>query len=369
MRASLFVHPLALVLLLTGAAVAHGQDTPAGIKVAVITNETGAHLGAYFSGLARTKEAAAVVLADPDGNAEEQAREALGDKLTTVYKDRDEMLAAEKPAMALISMEARLAPAAIEAALDAGCHVLAEKPACVRAEDFAALVEKAGKTDRHLMLALTNRMNPDALKAKELMASGAIGDMYGIEIRMVKDQTRLTKPWYHDRWYADKARAGGGHLTWLGIHWLDLAMHVAGSSVTHVAGFYGNVGGQPVNIEDSANLALRFDNGAFGTMVSGYYTKSSLETLIRIWGSEGWLELSSDHPRQVRWLNTSAENPEVQVYDAPSHSTYSAYVEACVQASAGLREAPMTPAEALRVLRVIYGFYEAAESGKTVAVE
>lgn len=360
---------ITVLVALTIAFGARAQET-AGIKVAVITNETGAHLGAYYSGLKHAGEAVSVVLSDPDGSRESEAREALGDKLTAVYQDRDEMLAKEKPAMALVTMEARLAPEAIGAALDAGCHVLAEKPACVRVADFKALVEKAKAKELHLMLALTNRLNPESRKAQELLTSGAIGDLYGMEIRMVKDQRRLRSSSYQQRWYADKERAGGGHLTWLGIHWLDLAMHVTDASVTHVAGFYGNVGGQPIDTEDSAVLSLRFDNGIYGTMVSGYYTESTLETLIRVWGSEGWLELSSDAPKQVRWLNTTAEKPEVQVYDAPGgYSTYSAYVGACVRASAGLEAPPMTPDESLRVLNVIYTFYEAADQGKTLAVE
>ena len=52
------------------------------------------------------------------------------------------------------------------------------------------------------------------------------GKIFGVEMHMVADQTRLTRPGYGERWEASKARAGGGHLIWLGIHWLDLAMSV-----------------------------------------------------------------------------------------------------------------------------------------------
>ena len=45
----------------------------------------------------------------------------------------------------------------------------------------------------------------------------------GVEAHLIADQTRLTRPAYHESWYAKKARDGGGHLIWLGIHWLDLA--------------------------------------------------------------------------------------------------------------------------------------------------
>ena len=371
MTTHLFHRYAGSLLVLAASLTVHAQEAAReGIKVAVITNAGGAHLGAYFTGLAKTPEATSVVLADPDGASEAMAREALGDKLTAVYTDRDEMLAKEKPAMALVSVEAHQGPEEIGAALDAGCHVLAEKPACVRASDFAALVEKAESGNRHLMLALTNRLNPEVLKARALIAAGEIGAIYNTQVLFVKDQTRLKSPSHQAAWFSDKARAGGGYLAWLGIHWLDLAMYVTGSHVTHVAGFSGNVGGQPVNIEDSVAMSMQFDNGTFGTMTAGYYLKGGQETLLRIWGEKGWLEIASDAPGQVRWISTAAENPAVQHYDAPGgQSGYTGYVRACVRASAGLEAPPMTGRDGLRVLEAIFGFYDAAGQGKTVALD
>jgi len=360
---------LLLLSLLHQQAVIADEEVSEGIDVAVITNAEGAHLGAYFSGLAHAPEARTVVLADPDGKVEAEARKALGDKLVGVYTDRAAMLAEVKPAMVVISLEARLAPEAIDAALEAGCHVLAEKPACVRAEDFAPLVEKAESKNLHLMLALSNRSNPEVLKARELIAEGAIGKVYGLEARFVKDQRRLTSPSFRETWFVDKARAGGGNLSWLGIHWLDLAMFVSGSPITHVTGFAGNVGGQPIDTEDSAAVSMRFENGTFGTMTSAYFLDSGSETFLRIWGEKGWLQIGHETPGQVRWYSTLGEKPEEQVYTGPAHSSYGAYVRTCVRASAGLETPPITGRECLRVLKVIYGLYEASETGRTVAVE
>lgn len=340
-----------------------------GIKAAIITNASGAHLEAYYTGLAKAPEVASVVLADPDGTAEDNARQLIGPKLVKVYRDRAELFAMERPDFAVVTMEAVQAPDAIRAALEAGCHVLAEKPACVRAEDFAPLTELAESSKLNLCLALANRTNPEMIKARQLMADGVIGKMYGIEVRFVEDQTRLTNPGYHKSWFANKARAGGGHLTWLGIHWLDLSMYITGASITHVAGFSTNIGGQPINIEDSVAMSMRYDNGALGTMTSGYYRKSGDESLIRIWGSKGWIELSSDDRRRVRWQDTSTENAPVEEYiGPPDYVHYTAYVGACVRAAAGLGASPMTPRECLRVLKAIYGLYAAADSGKTVEV-
>ena len=337
------------------------------IKVAVLTHEGGAHLSAYFRGLALAEEVESVALADPDGNAEGLARDALGEKLSTVYTDRAELLSVEKPRMALISVEARLGPAFIDAALDAGCHVLAEKPACVNAEDFARVAAKAESKGLYLMLALANRLNPEVQEAKRVIAEGKIGEIYGVDMHLVEDQTRLTSASYHGSWFADKARAGGGHLTWLGIHWLDLTMYITGSRIEQVAGFAGNVGGQPISIEDSVAMSMRFDNGTFGTLTSGYYLDKEYESQIKIWGSKGWLSIASEAPRNMKWYTTADGLSE---FGGPTDfDVYATFARAAVRASAGLQDPPIATSESLRAIKTVYRLYDAAESGVTGNVE
>src|SRR2546428_8560121 len=199
------------------------------MKAGVITEAGGAHLSNYFASLAQTEEVASVILCDRSGASEPLARQALGDKLTATYKDTGAMLRKEKPALALISMEAVHEPRAIDAALDAGCHVLAEKPGCVRVEDFEQLARKAMARGLHLALALANRVDPVFLKARRMIADGTIGTVYGLEVHIISDQTRLTLPAYHNSWVAQKARAGGGQLIYEGIHWLGLSVYLTGS--------------------------------------------------------------------------------------------------------------------------------------------
>jgi len=74
------------------------------IKVAVLTNDEGAHLDAYFPALAQTEEAEAVVLADPSGRTVTQARKSLGAKFKADYKNSAEMLKKEQPQMVLVSL-------------------------------------------------------------------------------------------------------------------------------------------------------------------------------------------------------------------------------------------------------------------------
>jgi predicted dehydrogenase len=343
---------------------------PDKITVGVITNPEGAHLNDYLAGLAATEDVESVALADTTGKTEAAAKKALGDKLQSSYRDAATMLRESKPAMALVTLEAALAPQAIDAALEFGCHVLAEKPSCLRAEDFAALVQKAERKHLEIMLALANRLHAPVQEAKRLVSEAALGKIYGAEIHIIADQTRLKSPAYHQQWFAKKSRAGGGHLIWLGIHWLDLALYIARLTVREVAGFTTVVGGQSIDVEDAAAIALRFDNGSLGTLTSGYYLDRGYHSHVQIWGEYGWLRLASIEEQPLEWYSTAAGQPAgIQRFEyAKGGRGYTPWVQACARFAAGLAPAPITSHECLHVLETIFACYRAAESGKVQTV-
>ena len=336
------------------------------IAVALLTHNDGPHLSAYLEGLAKTQEVSTVHLSDPDGAVEPAARKALGPKLRGSFRSPSELFARHKPRLALVNMEAAVAPPAIDAALAAGCHVLAEKPACVRLADFEALVRKAQTMKRSLVLALGNRIDPVLLEARRIVQSGEIGKTYGIDVQLVADQTRLTRPAYHKTWIAQKSRAGGGHLIWLGIHWLDLATYVSGSRIRDVAAFTGNVGGQPIDTEDAAVVALRFDNGALGTLTSGYYLDRGYHSLLKIWGSDGWLSVQKHtHKPPLEWYS----HGKAHQYDGPVEPTgYTPFVRAIARAAAGIDPWPLTAGDSLQALKTVFAAYRSAETGVRQAV-
>jgi predicted dehydrogenase len=355
------------------AAVHHCKEPTAvakTIKVAVLTHAQGAHLGAYLPALGRTDEVEAVAVADPGGHTFAQAKKALGGKLKDTGKDALALLKQFQPQLALVTMEAALAPPVIDTALEAGCHVLAEKPSCVRAEDFEKLVLKAQRKHRHLMLALANRVHPAAREARRLVQEGKLGKLYGVEVHLIADQARLKRASYRKEWYNHKARSGGGHLIWLGIHWLDLVLHITGRRVKQVAGFRGVVGGQPLDVEDSAALALRLDNDTFGTMTSGYYLDRGYHSHVQLWGEHGWLRLALIEKTPLEWYSTRGGQPaKVQRSDSPQGDrSYLGFVRAAVRAAAGLEPAPITGEECLHVLRAIFAFYQAAATGRSQPV-
>ncbi|QDV16850.1 Glucose--fructose oxidoreductase precursor [Gimesia panareensis] len=337
------------------------------IDVAVLTNETGAHLGAYFSALKEIEAVKSVFLSDPSGKQVDFARKELGPKLSQVFPNPNTLFQNEKPELALVTMEASQAPAAIDVALEHGCHVLSEKPACLNVSQFAPLVQKAESKHLNLSLALANRTNPEIQYARTLISEGTLGKIYGVELQLLADQTRLTKPAYHESWYAHKDHAGGGFLSWLGIHWLDLSMYLTGASIAEVTGFTAQAGGQPIDVEDSAALAFRYDAGFLGTLTAGYYLNRGYQSMIKIWGSKGWLEMLPFEDRPLEWsVNHNGKRYRFEKSLEPRG--YTPAVRKAVLAAAGESEPLLSSRESLKIIRTIYAFYEAARSGKTQSI-
>ena len=67
--------------------------------------------------------------------------------------------------------------------------------------DFEALTRKAQGKHRHLMLALANRVHAPVREARRLIRTGKLGKIYGVEIHLVADQTRLKSEDYRKAWY------------------------------------------------------------------------------------------------------------------------------------------------------------------------
>src|SRR4029079_18786393 len=117
------------------------------------------------------------------------------------------------------------------------------------------------------------------------------------------------------------------------------------------------------DVEDSSALSLRFDNGTFGTFTSGFYLDSGYHMHLKFWGTHGWLEMTPRSAVPYSWYSTKSRTPKVEQYTGPTEPNgYTRFVRACVRASAGLEEAPITGSEGLHVLKSIFAFYEAAES-------
>lgn len=342
------------------------------IKVGVITESTGTHMNAYFKSLGVCSGIRQVAIAGTSGQRFDKAKDLLGvrGRDARIFFDYREMLKSTRPEMVLVSVEAHHAHTRIQAALETGCHVLTEKPPCTRVEDFAELCQMASSKQLHLMVALATRLNPLAIKARELVQAGTIGKLYGTTMTWIADQTRLKNPAYQQSWLASKEKAGGGKLIFHGIHYLDLIEHIADDRIQEVCGFVRNVGGQPIAVEDAAVVALQFKSGMVGTLNTGYYLDKGYSNLISIWGSQGWLRFDLPSKTPLTWYSTLSRAPkEIQSYSIGGESdVYGLMMQNAINASRGTEKPFMTPAESLQVMKVVFGAYRSAETGITQRV-
>ncbi|MBO4548882.1 MAG: Gfo/Idh/MocA family oxidoreductase, partial [Abditibacteriota bacterium] len=140
--------------------------------------------------------------------------------ITRLYTDEAEMLKAlpEIGAVSVCTWNAAHAPCAIMA-LNAGKHVLCEKPMALnakQAEEMKAAAEKNGKV---LMIGFMRRFGTNMRVLKDFVDAGDFGDIYYAKARYIR---RNGAP---GGWFGDKSRSGGGPLIDLGVHIIDMVRY------------------------------------------------------------------------------------------------------------------------------------------------
>ena len=276
-------------------------------RVAFVTEQGAAHRSLYQQALRDNARVEEVVLMDPEGATFEESRRACGAKVRAAETSVDGLLRHGKPELAIVSLIAAHAPEVIEPLLDAGVHVMAEKPACTHADQFARLVQVAERHGVHLMLAFAQRCQPAKQDARRIIAAGGIGSLYAVQAVQVDDQGRIPGHVATGDWTFRKQLAGGGHLTWLGIHALDQIRFLTGAEIEAVQAMTAVVGGQPIDVEDLALVNFRFAGGAHGSLFSGYLIDAKPGPAgITVYGSAGWLRINAAERGQLEWRATGS---------------------------------------------------------------
>ncbi|MBA3318163.1 MAG: Gfo/Idh/MocA family oxidoreductase [Gemmatimonadales bacterium] len=164
------------------------------------------------------------------------------------------------------------------AALEARKHVVLEKPAFLRAADFDVVGSAEARSGRRLMVAENYCYKPLARVLREVIASGALGQVLYFHLVAVKSQRRAG-------WRDDPAVAGGGALFEGGVHWIDLLANV-GLEVESARGFRP---GHGAGLERSMLLVVKYKEGGVGTLAHSWEVPSPLHGLrvSRIYGTRG----------------------------------------------------------------------------------
>ena len=329
--------------------------------------------GRYLSEAAGLSgEAELVACADPKEEAAQATAELCGYRET--YADAHEMLAtADMDAVIVATIHDQLQPMAL-AAVQAGKHVLVEKPMALNAADGQALVDAAKHAGVNLMVGYTLRYAPARIKMKDLLDQGAVGDMAHIIAGQIIGSM--------GGWLGDKAH-GGGPVFYVGTHVIDQVMWVADRPAERV---YAEVNWKEQGgVEADAMLTIRFERGLV----------AHVSTSQRMGGRYGWLDVIGSAGRiRAEWESHQlyVESRQLAPYahptliELPAMAGHPPYLPSATARISGFRyvrdwgaeimefitsiregRSPAVPGEhGVRVLQICDAVFESARTGTPV---
>ncbi|MCC7493308.1 MAG: Gfo/Idh/MocA family oxidoreductase [Fimbriimonadaceae bacterium] len=309
----------------------------------------------HASGYQAVADRAQVVwCCDPNQAAATERAAALGARAVSSYDG----LLGDVDAVDICTPHHLHYPAA-RAALQAGCHVLVEKPLAnqpAECDELLALAAAAGKT---LMVAYVLRYAPAFERLKEVLTAGTYGELIQIASSVEACVTAEALPWA-----ARRDQLGGGVMFSHGCHTIDLMLDCAGP-VRRVAMLGNNVNATWMEGEGTAQLLLEFASGALGHHTSSWALRHThaIPTL-RAWCSDGFLEVAgskllayANRETTVLWDPPAAEQPAM--------TRQIAHFVDCLASGATPRT---NAAAAMASLQVIWAAYESCRSGQMISL-
>ncbi|WP_435346533.1 Gfo/Idh/MocA family protein [Haloarchaeobius sp. HRN-SO-5] len=225
------------------------------------------------------------------------------------------------------------------AALEAGTHVLCEKPLAPTTEGARRMVEAARDSSAVAGCAFNYRFVPALRYAKRLIESGELGEIRQFRGRYLQDWlVDPDAPW---SWRNDAELAGSGALGDLGAHTVDLANFLLDDRITRVSGHLrtfvderpvpGSDETKPVTVDDAYSAQAEFESGAMGTFeASRFATGHKNDHHVAVHGSKGSLRFSLERLNELELLReadrgyetilvTDEDDPYVDHWWPPGH--------------------------------------------------
>ncbi len=189
-----------------------------------------------------------------------------------------------------------------EMAATAGKHVLVEKPMSVTLSEADRMIQVCGDAGVKLGVLFNNRFRPEALKMRELVESGVIGDIYRVSMAsaMIRSQDYYDRLSWRGKWQAE----GGGALLNQGIHAIDLMQWVGGLP-TGVMGIVSTLR-HDIEVEDFATAAMTYEGGGHGTLHCST-SQAPNHQRLELWGNEGAI-IMDDWSVTLHRLDTTVDD-------------------------------------------------------------
>jgi predicted dehydrogenase len=313
------------------------------------------------------KHPKAEVVAAANLHPESLERLARDWSITKTFTDFAEMAADPDIDAVVIGLPNYLhAPVTIQM-LEAGKHVLCEKPMAMDVAEAEQMVNAQKCTGCKLMIAHMWRFDQEILWLRDLVASGRLGKVFKAKAHAI---------WLHEGpptkgWFVQRQFAGGGALADMGIHSIDTLCYVLGGA--RPVKVFANVGThfRDIELDDTATVLLEFEGDIAALIETGWYHlyADGLEGYAQVYGTQGYARaLPSELHTFVEgvWSIIKPQMPaRQQQCDLPMYQVQMDHFVDCILED---RDPMPDGEEGLWAMRILEAAYRSAEIGEAVSI-
>ena len=329
------------------------------IRVGVIGTGAFSHV-VHVPIFAEREDVELVAMADSDPHKAEMLSRRFD---VPLVMDADELIAFDELDAIVLCTPNRYHEEQAIAALEAGKHVLVERPLALTGAGATRVVEVAERAGKILAVGMPHRFRPEVVALRSFVAGGELGSVYAVRGSWM---TRPT-PAMRSSWRQDPEIAGGGALMDLGIAALDLCLWVIG--YPQMKRISCVIGSHDEGVENSATLMAESTDGAALTLeVSNRLFAGEDRFYLRVMGTEGSGSLP---PLEVfkriggRPMDVTPRQPKPRGGENPYTNAYRRLLDHFVRRVAGRAEAEL-PREQATLMALIESAYRAADAGREV---
>lgn len=342
------------------------------------------HSLAHLRTLQQLPEVERILLWDAAPALLAQVQATQGAKVAATFTNLDDLLADEDLLFVIAALRNDLGPDIFLRIIRAGKHLMAEKPIGRTAADTERVIDAAARAGVQLGICYQNRFGPWVQDARRIVQQGLVGPLFSVEMRMITTQVQFRDP---QHWLFHNEYSGGGILSWLGCHYIDLMRYLTGDEIVSVMAEVATRSGETIDVEDTAVLAVRFCSGAVGSLHAGYmlalsgggyFNRAGYDNYIGLNGRTGRLHWTSagapasiyaesTHPD---WAGAPQRTFHYTYGDSPAYGgAYGEqFIRAFLHAAQGRGEVPASGHDALQVARVVDAAYESSRTGRRIEI-
>lgn len=340
--------------------------------------------GKHLPSLSKLKNVELVAFCDIEVEKAEKTAKQYGTESAKVYEDYQELLKDESIDVIHV-LTPNISHAEISiASMEAGKHVLCEKPMAKTSEEARQMVEVAKRTGKKLTIGYNNRFRPDSQHLHKITSRGDLGEIYFAKAHAIR--RRAVPTWGV---FLDEEKQGGGPLIDIGTHALDLTLWMMDNykpksvmgNVYHVLGknensanAWGPWDPKEFKVEDSAFGFITMENGATITLESSWAlnTLDVDEAKCSLSGSKGGadmkdgLRINGEDMGNMYTTKIELGAGGVAFYDGKSESDADLEARLWIESIINDTEPTVKPEQAFVVTQILEAIYKSAKTGKAV---